>query len=60
MTLLSSLTAFLAALLTLIAFAIDIALFAFVKHQMHKLDGVDTNTDTAPGMSSFFRHHSVC
>ncbi|CAL1697791.1 unnamed protein product [Somion occarium] len=48
MTLLSSLTAFLAALLTLIAFAIDIALFAFVKHQMHKLDGVDTNTDTAP------------
>ncbi|TCD68556.1 hypothetical protein EIP91_010481 [Steccherinum ochraceum] len=47
-TLLSSLTAFLAALLTLIAFAIDIALYAWVKHQMHDLDGVSTNTNTAP------------
>ncbi|CDO69953.1 hypothetical protein BN946_scf184836.g27 [Trametes cinnabarina] len=48
-TLLASLTAFLAALLTLIAFAIDIALYAWVKHQVGKLDGVGSNTDTAPG-----------
>ncbi|TFK80067.1 hypothetical protein K466DRAFT_605651 [Polyporus arcularius HHB13444] len=49
MTLLASLTAFLAALITLIAFAVDIALYAFVKHEMGKLNGVSTNTDTAPG-----------
>ncbi|KAI8992788.1 hypothetical protein BD414DRAFT_482207 [Trametes punicea] len=48
-TLLASLTAFLAALLTLIAFAIDIALYAWLKHQMSKLAGVGSNTDTAPG-----------
>ncbi|KAI0776639.1 hypothetical protein BD413DRAFT_610250 [Trametes elegans] len=48
-TLLASLVSFLAALLTLIAFAIDIALYAWVKHQMGKLDGVASNTDTAPG-----------
>ncbi|KAH9886961.1 hypothetical protein C8Q73DRAFT_266718 [Cubamyces lactineus] len=48
-TLLASLVSFLAALLTLIAFAIDIALYAYVKHQMGKLDGVASNTDTAPG-----------
>jgi len=47
-TLLSSLTAFLAATITLIAFAIDIALYAWTKHQLHKLDGVNTNTSTAP------------
>ncbi len=52
MTLLASLTAFLAALLTLIAFAVDIALYAFVKHEMGKLNGVSTNTDTAPGECS--------
>lgn len=50
MTLLASLIAFLASLLTLIAFAIDIALFVYVKHQMKKLDGVIANTDTGPGM----------
>lgn len=49
MTLLSSLISFLAALLTLIAFAIDIALYAYVKHQMKKLDGVIANTNTGPG-----------
>ncbi|RPD53624.1 hypothetical protein L227DRAFT_581182 [Lentinus tigrinus ALCF2SS1-6] len=48
MTLLASLTAFLAALLALIAFAVDIALYAFVKHEVGKLSGVSTNTDTAP------------
>ena len=50
-TLLASLVSFLAALLTLIAFAVDIALYAYVKHQMGKLAGVESNTDTAPGES---------
>ena len=53
LTLLASLTSFLAALLTLIAFAVDIALFAFVKHEMGKLDSVDASTDTAPGEFPF-------
>ncbi|KAI0742486.1 hypothetical protein C8Q80DRAFT_1109547 [Daedaleopsis nitida] len=48
MTLLASLTSFLAALLTLIAFAVDIALYAFVKHESGKLSGVSSNTDTGP------------
>ena len=52
MTLLASLTSFLAALLTLIAFAIDIALYVFVKHEMAKLVGVIEHTHTAPGASS--------
>ena len=51
-TLLAPLTSFLAALLTLIAFAVDIAFFVFVKHQMGKLDGVAARTITAPGASS--------
>lgn len=42
---------FLAALLTLIAFAIDIALYAFIKHQMNKIGNVKANTNTAPGTS---------
>jgi SUR7/PalI family len=50
-TLLASIVSFLAALITLIAFAIDIALFAFVKHEMKKLTGVSSNTNTAPGQS---------
>ncbi|EIW56840.1 uncharacterized protein TRAVEDRAFT_151472 [Trametes versicolor FP-101664 SS1] len=48
-TLLASLTAFLAATITLVAFAIDIALYVFVKHEVGKLAGVSANTDTAPG-----------
>lgn len=48
-TLLASLASFLAALLALIAFAVDIALYAFVKHEVHKLSGVASNTNTAPG-----------
>jgi len=48
-TLLASIVSFLAALLTLIAFAIDIALYAFVKHEMRKLVGVGPNTLTGPG-----------
>ncbi|PPQ94284.1 hypothetical protein CVT25_004941 [Psilocybe cyanescens] len=47
-TLLASLMSFLAALLTLIAFAIDIALFALVRHAMNGLD-IGANTNTAPG-----------
>ena len=49
LTLLASLASFLAALLTLIAFAIDIALYAFVKHQMGKLAGANEHTRTGPG-----------
>ncbi|KDQ16999.1 hypothetical protein BOTBODRAFT_186184 [Botryobasidium botryosum FD-172 SS1] len=47
--LLASLTAFLAALMTLVAFCIDIALYARVHQVMHRLTGVTENTDTAPG-----------
>ncbi|TCD67394.1 hypothetical protein EIP91_012429 [Steccherinum ochraceum] len=53
-TLLSSLVSFLAALLTLIAFAIDIALFARIKHQAHLLAPIPTTTDTAPGCTVCF------
>ncbi|KDQ52443.1 hypothetical protein JAAARDRAFT_162894 [Jaapia argillacea MUCL 33604] len=48
-TLIASLVAFLAALLTLIAFACDIALYAYVKHQVGKLPGVSESTITGPG-----------
>ncbi|KAK7042161.1 hypothetical protein R3P38DRAFT_2888863 [Favolaschia claudopus] len=41
----ASLTSFFAALMLLIAFAIDIALFAFVHHQIGKLDHVDGNVN---------------
>ena len=47
-TLLASLAAFLAALLTLIAFAIDIALFVFVRHEMGNLL-IGAHTKTGPG-----------
>lgn len=46
-TLLASLTSFLAALLTLIAFAIDIALYAFVHHEIKKLPDVSGRTNTS-------------
>ncbi|KZO92647.1 pali-domain-containing protein, partial [Calocera viscosa TUFC12733] len=45
-TLIASLVSFLAALLTLIAFACDIALFAWVKHQMSNLN---ISESTYPG-----------
>lgn len=48
-TLVASLTSFLAAFLTLIAFAIDIALYAFVKHEIHNLPDVSGSTLTGPG-----------
>jgi hypothetical protein len=48
-TLLASIVSFVAALITLIAFAIDIALYAFVKHEMKKLVDVSPNTVTGPG-----------
>jgi len=47
-TLIASLVAFFAALLTLIAFAIDIALFVFVRHEMGNLL-VGAHTITGPG-----------
>nr|GAT60481.1 predicted protein [Mycena chlorophos] len=46
-TLLASLMSFLAATLTLIAFAIDIALYAFVHHEIGKLPDVSGKTDTS-------------
>jgi hypothetical protein len=45
-TLMSSIMSFLAALLTLIAFAIDIALFILVRRANNKL-GINANTDTS-------------
>ncbi|RDB17497.1 hypothetical protein Hypma_000993 [Hypsizygus marmoreus] len=48
-TLIASLTSFLAALLTLIAFAIDIALFAYLKHQVNKLPNVQAKTSPGAG-----------
>ncbi|KAG1866050.1 pali-domain-containing protein [Suillus subluteus] len=47
-TLVASLVSFLAALLTLIAFAINIALFAYVKHELGTLNTSET-TITGPG-----------
>jgi hypothetical protein len=47
-TLIASLFSFLAALLTLIAFAIDIALFALVMHEMERL-GTGVTTKAGPG-----------
>ena len=48
-TLLASLVSFLAAILALISFAIDIALYAYFKNQMGDL-GFGGNTITGPGM----------
>lgn len=48
-TLAASFTAFLAATLTLIAFAVDIALYAFVHHEMGNLPNISENTNTGPG-----------
>jgi len=48
-TLIASLMSFLAAALTLIAFAIDIALFVFLRHQVDKLPDVQSKTTPSPG-----------
>ncbi|TFK97852.1 SUR7/PalI family-domain-containing protein [Pterulicium gracile] len=48
-TLVASLVSFLAALITLIAFAVDIALFAYVKNKMGDVEGVGANTRTGAG-----------
>ncbi|KAI3612762.1 hypothetical protein WG66_014751 [Moniliophthora roreri] len=48
-TLISSLLSFLAALLTLIAFCADIALYAFVHHEAKKVNDIEADTNTAPG-----------
>jgi len=47
-TLFASLVSFLAAVLALIAFAVDIALFAYVKHQVGTLNNSTFTTNTAP------------
>ncbi|TRM63190.1 SUR7/PalI family-domain-containing protein [Schizophyllum amplum] len=47
-SLVASLLSFLAALLTLVAFAIDIALFVYVKHQADKLPSVDGSGKPGP------------
>lgn len=48
-TLVASLLSFLAAVITLIAFACDIALYAFVHHEVKNVNGINANTNTAPG-----------
>ncbi|KAK0497852.1 hypothetical protein EDD18DRAFT_1159766 [Armillaria luteobubalina] len=48
-TLFASLTSFLAAFLTLIAFACDIALLVYLKHQVNKLNDLDPTTKAGPG-----------
>ena len=49
-TLVASILSFLAALITLIAFCVDIALLAFVRHEISDhLDGVNGKTNTGPG-----------
>ncbi|KAI1795431.1 hypothetical protein LXA43DRAFT_42325 [Ganoderma leucocontextum] len=45
----ASLTAFLAAFLTLLAFLADVALYGWVKREVHKLDGVESDMATGPG-----------
>jgi hypothetical protein len=52
-TLVASLVSFLAALITFICFLIEIALFAFVHHEVGEIPGFNGKTDTAPGMSTF-------
>ena len=49
----ASLLSFLSAVLTLIAFAIDIALFVYVKHQIKKLPNVDGTGKPGPGEWAF-------
>ncbi|KAF5391954.1 hypothetical protein D9757_003233 [Collybiopsis confluens] len=48
-TLVASILSFLAALLTLIAFAIDIALYAFLHHEVGKIPALQASTNPAPG-----------
>lgn len=52
-TLVASLVSFLAALITLVAFAINIALFAYVKHELGTLN-ISETTITGPGWFFLF------
>ena len=52
MVILASLVAFIAALLTLIAFAIDIALYIIVRDKVHRLSDVQVRTVPAPGTTA--------
>lgn len=49
----------LAAFITLIAFAIDIALYGYVKSKMKKLSNANDNTLTGPGQSHFVCYNMV-
>jgi hypothetical protein len=48
-SLIASLVSFLGALFTLIAFAIDIALYVHVRKQVNDLHTINSNTDAGPG-----------
>jgi len=48
LTIVSSFVSFLAAVVTLIAFAIDLALYLYVRKQTKKLGVEGTNTDAGP------------
>lgn len=50
MTLVASLLSFLAALITLIAFAVDIALLAFFHHEVGNLVDVRSSVIAGPGV----------
>jgi len=52
-TLFASLTSFFAAFMTLIAFACDIALFVYLRHQVNKLPGVVAKTTPGAGKPLF-------
>ena len=52
MVLFASFVAFVAALLTLIAFAIDIALYIIVRDKVHRLPDVQVRTVAAPGTTA--------
>jgi hypothetical protein len=54
LVLIASLLSFLAAVLTLIAFAIDIALYVIVRDRVSKLDNVGVRSIAAPGGSDLF------
>lgn len=51
MALFASLLSFIAALLTIIALAIDIALYVIVHDRVHRLRDVQVHTVAAPGMA---------
>jgi hypothetical protein len=49
----ASFLSFIAALLTLIAIAIDITLYTIVHNRVHNLNGVQVRSVVAPGMAEY-------